>query len=255
MNAPITWRAVRVWQRNRDTFLRLWATQLWPPFAEPLFQFAAFGFGVGAYVNQMEGQSFAQYIAPGVLAVGVLFTSAFECLFGTFIRMQFQRTFEAIIATPVSIEEVIVGEMLWAATRGAFTAFAVLIVIAALGLVGSPLMALVVPLSAVAGFAFAAMAMVFTAIAPTIDHLNYSITFGLTPMFLLSGVYFPIETMPTPLAALVWAAPLVHAVRPFRALNQGTFPPDAWFDLAYLIVFGLTLAALSVWLMRRRLIK
>src|SRR5438045_2455168 len=102
----ITWRTWRVWQRNLDVFLQLWKTEAWPPFAEPLLTLAAFGFGLGGYVTTIEGQSYQQYIAPGIIASAILFAASFECLFGTFIRMQFQRTFDAIIATPVSIEEV-----------------------------------------------------------------------------------------------------------------------------------------------------
>src|SRR6476661_3703361 len=104
---PFTMGTYRVFQRNRDVFLRLWKTELWPPIVEALLSLFAFGFGLGVYITQVNGQSYIQFIAAGLIFSSVLFTASFECMFGTFIRMQQEKVFDAIIATPVSIEEVV----------------------------------------------------------------------------------------------------------------------------------------------------
>src|ERR671937_1572746 len=113
LNLPVTFRAYRVWQRDRDTFLRLWKTESWPAFVEGVLTLGAIGFGIGIYIREINGLSYPVFVAPGVLATSAMFSSSFECLFGSFIRMEFQRTFDAIIATPANIEDVITGEIMW----------------------------------------------------------------------------------------------------------------------------------------------
>lgn len=250
----ITWRAWRVWQRNLDVFLQLWKTEAWPPFVEPLLNLGALGFGLGAYVSTIEGQTYQQYIAPGIIASAILFAASFECLFGTFLRMQFQRTFDAIIATPVSIEEVVVGEILWGATRGLLAAIGVLVVVAALGLITTPWMLLALPIGLLAGFMFAAMATAYTSFAPSIDIFNYYITLGITPMFLFSGIFFPTDNLPPAVQNLIWLSPLYHVVRIFRALAASSFPVELWLHLVIILGIGLACSALAIRTLRRRLV-
>lgn len=251
----VSYRALRVWQRNRDVFLRLWKTELWPPFVEPILQILALGFGLGAYVTSVNGMSFIQFLAPGFVASGVMFASSFECTYGSFIRMEFQRTFDAIIATPASVEDVIGGEMLWGMSRGTFAAVVVLIVIAVFGLVLSPLGGLAaIPVAMLEGLMFAALAMAFTAIAPAIDSFNYFITLGLTPMFLFSGVYFPISNLAPPLQVLAWFSPLTHAVLPIRALVLGQAGLWILGDILWMAVLTFVMFNVALHLMRRRLI-
>ncbi|MFN8484908.1 MAG: ABC transporter permease [Anaerolineae bacterium] len=250
----VSYRAARVWQRNYDVFIRMWKTELWPPFLEPIMQIVALGLGLGAYVTSINGMSFIQFIAPGFVASGVMFTASFECMFGSYIRMEYQRTFDAIIATPATVEDVIAGEVMWATSRGVFAAIVVLIVMLVFGLVQSPWAILAVGVAAVEGMLFAALAITFTAVVPSIDNFNYLITLGLTPMFLFSGVYFPIENLPPTLQTLAWFSPLTHAVLPIRGLVLGQ--PGLWMigDIVWMLVVGGALFITALYLMRRRLI-
>lgn len=251
----VSYRALHVWRRNLDVLVRLWKTELWPPFVEPVLQILALGFGLGAYVTSINGLSFIQFLAPGFIASGVMFTAAFECTYASFVRMEFQKTFDAIIATPANVEDVIAGEMFWGAARGVFAAIVVLIVISAFSLVPSALGAvLAVPVAALEGLMFASIAMAFTAIAPAIDTFNYLITLGLTPMFLFSGIYFPLENLSPPLQAAAWFSPLTHAVRPIRALALGAPEPAFWGDLLWMAALTFVLFNVALYLMKRRLV-
>ncbi len=247
-------RALRVWQRDFDVFIRMWKTELWPPFVEPILQILALGFGLGAYVTAINGLPFIQFLAPGFIASGVMFTSAFECMFASYVRMEFQRTFDAIIATPASVEDVITGETLWGMSRGVFAAAVVLLVIAFFGLTPSFLGLAVLPVAVLEGFLFASLAITFTAIAPSIDFFNYLITLGLTPMFLFSGVYFPLENLSPPLQVAAWFSPLTHAVRPMRGLVLGQIPAEFWSDILWMVVVSFVLFNLALHLMKKRLI-
>ncbi|MFQ5794007.1 MAG: ABC transporter permease [Candidatus Bipolaricaulia bacterium] len=251
----VSYRTFFVWRRDFDTFLRLWKTMSWPMFVEPVLFIVAMGFGLGRFVTDIDGLSFLQFIAPGFIATSIMFTTSYECTFGSFVRMEFQRTFDAIIATPVNIEEVIAGDMLWGATRGLFAAVGVTTVISAFGLVQSP-WAILIPIVAVLqGLMFASIAMVTTALVPAIDAFTYYFTLGITPMFLFSGVFFPIDRLPETVQWLAWIFPLTHAVNLHRGLalgnvSWGLLGDFIWIVVAILIAFNVALA-----LMRRRLIK
>jgi len=254
MSRP-SYRAYFVWQRNRDVFLRLWKSEVGPFLGEPLFILAAMGFGLGAYIGLVEGQSYLAFIGPGVIAAYSMFAASFECTYGSFVRMEIQRTFDAIIATPLEVEDVIAGEIAWGATRALLSATALLAVVAALGLVASP-WALLVPVAAtVTGFTFASISMVFTAIIPTIYAFNYYFTLFITPMFFFSGVFFPLSGLPEVVQRLAWVLPLTHGVNLVRALLRGSLSWALLGDLAWLVVVAGVAFWLSLVLMRRRLIK
>ncbi len=248
-------RFYHVWQRNRDTFLRLWKTELWPPFIEPTLYIIALGFGLGAFVPAIQGVSYLQFIAPGIVATSAMWGASFECLYGSFVRMEFQKTYDAMIATPVSVEDVITGEILWGATRAVLGSFAVFCVVAVLGLLNFPTAIGILFVAALAGFAFAAISFAFTAISPSMYFFNYYVTLGLTPMFLFSGVFYPINTLPTWAQQLSWFLPLTHAVLPSRMLAVGQIDASILIDMIWLVVLGAVGFYASLVLMKRRLIK
>lgn len=254
-SSAISHRALRVWQRNRDTYLRLWKTELWPPFIEPIMYLLAFGLGLGLYITSIDGQSYLEFIAPGILAQSTMFAAAFECTYGSFVRMEHQKTFDAIIATPVSIEDVVAGEILWGASRGTFSAFAILVVVSAMGLVDWPSAILAVPLAALGGFMFASIAMLITAITPSITGFNYFFTLGLTPMFLVSGVFFPLDRLPAIFQQLAWLSPLTHVVIPIRAVATGDFYWGLLMNVAVVIILGAITFYVALGRMAVRLVK
>jgi lipooligosaccharide transport system permease protein len=251
MKTP-SYRSLRVWQRNRDVFFKLWHTEVPGFFAEPVLILLAMGVGLGTYV--VLGGSYLEFIAPGILAAYAMFSSASECTYGSFVRMKFQRTFDAIIATPVNMEDVVAGEIFWGATRSLLTTLAILIVIAAFGLVHSPWALLTIPLSVAAGLMFSSIALVVTSVSPSIYAFNYFFTLFITPMFFFSGVFFPLSAFSPTVQKLCWISPLTPVANLARALVSGHPGEGAWWGLA--IVFGLTAIffPLSLFLMRRRLL-
>jgi lipooligosaccharide transport system permease protein len=252
MRTP-SYRSLRVWQRNRDVFFKLWHTEVPGFFAEPVLILLAMGVGLGTYV--VLGSSYLEFIAPGVLAAYAMFSSASECTYGSFVRMKHQRTFDAIIATPVNIEDVVAGEIFWGATRSLLTTLAILIVIAAFGLVHSFWALLTIPLSVAAGFMFSSIGLAVTSVSPSIYTFNYFFTLFITPMFFFSGVFFPLDAFSPTVQKLCWISPLTPVADLARALVSGHPAEGAWWGLA--IIFGLTAIffSLALVMMRRRLLK
>ncbi len=252
---PFSKGVFRVWQRNRDVFLKLWKTELWPPVVETLLALLAFGFGLGMYVQQsINGTSYLQFIAPGLVFSSVLFTATFECMFGTFIRMKLEKVFDAIIATPVSIEEVVSGEIVWAASRAAFNATCVTAVLAVLGLTPSLWVLLVPALALLTGFMLASMSVVITSLVSTFTSFNYFITLGVIPMQLFSGIFFPVAQLPEGVRWLVYCSPLYPAVEFGRALFTGNITPALLGYTLWITVIAVFFYYLAIALMRRRLI-
>jgi lipooligosaccharide transport system permease protein len=151
----LTYRLWTVWRRNLDVFMKKWHVNFMPSLIEPILYLLAFGFGLGTFVTNIKGISYMQWIAPGLVAVTVMYGAFFECTYGSFVRMYFQRTFDAIIATPINVEEVIAGELLWGATRATINSAIVLAVVAAFGLISSPWFLAMLPVAFFGGLLFA----------------------------------------------------------------------------------------------------
>jgi len=251
----ITGRVRSVWRRNWDAFLRTYQVNFIPPFIEPVLYLLALGFGLGTYIEAVDGIPYPVFIAPALVSISVMYSSFFECTYSSFVRMYYQKTFDAIIATPVSIDEVIAGEMLWGATRGMIYAALMLPVLLLFGVVAMPSSLLLIPFAYLAGLLFAGIAMCFTAITPSIDALNYPSFLFITPMFLFSGTFFPLDLLPQPIQYFALAAlPLTHVVGINRAITLSTFTPVNLFSLAWIAVATIFFFVLAIRLMRRRLI-
>ncbi|MDY6917206.1 MAG: ABC transporter permease [Chloroflexota bacterium] len=242
-----------MWQRNRDVFLRLWHSEAPGFIAEPILILVAMGLGLGAYVGLVDGQSYIEFIAPGIIASYAMFSASFECTYGTFVRMEYQRTFDAIIATPLSVEDVIAGEIFWGATRSLMTGTVILAIAAAFQLVHSP-WALLIPLVCfLEGVMFASIALLFTSLAPAIYTFNYYFTLFITPMFFFSGVFFPLSSFPQIVQTLSWIIPLTPVVHVTRALVSGELHLSLLWALAIMIAVAAVFFSLALVTMRRRL--
>jgi lipooligosaccharide transport system permease protein len=252
----LTYRVWKVWMRNWTVFMKTYKVNFFPPLLEPIFYLVALGFGLGSLVQNIEGLPYINFIAPALIAISMMNSSFFECTYGSFVRMYYQKTFDAIIATPVNIEEVIAGELVWGATRSLISSSIVLGVVAAFGLVSSPLFILIPVLAFFAGLMFAAIAMCFTAIAPNIDFFNYPAFLLITPMFLLSGTFFPLADLPgfVPIIAKAFL-PLTHAVNLTRSLILGNLQFSLIISLAWIAAVTPVFFILSINLMKRKLIK
>jgi len=251
----VSLRALRVWQRHRDVYLQLWKSELIWPLVEPLITLFALGVGLGGLVDLESGQSYIEFIAPGLLAVWPMWSASAECGWGSFFRMENQRTFDAIVATPVSIEDVITGEILWGATRALISTAYILVVISAWGLVDSPLALLVLPAAVIPGIMFASISLSYTSVAWSISSLNYFFAVFITPMFWLAGVFFPVERLPEWAQTAAWWLPATHAVKVYRALTSGDLGWSHLGDVVWMVVVAAAFYVIALISMRRRLVK
>jgi len=252
----LSYRIWKVWMRDWDVFMKTYKVNFLPPLIEPIFYLVALGYGLGQFVQPIQGLPYVQFIAPALVAIPMMYSSFFECTYGSFVRMYYQKTFDGIIATPISLEEVIAGELLWGATRSVINSTIVLGIVAAFGLVASPLVVFVPLFAFLVGLLFSAIAMCFTAIAPNIDFFNYPAFLFITPMFLLSGTFFPLSDMPLILQNVAHAfLPLTHAVKLTRGLVLGRLEFSMLYSLAWLILVTPVFFVLSINSMKKRLIK
>ncbi len=251
----ISKRAWKVWHRNLVVFLRTWKVNFFPPLVEAFLYLFAIGMGIGTYVKDIGGIPYINFIAPAILAIAVMNSAFFECTYGSYVRMYYQKSFDAMIATPLSIEDVIAGELLWGATRSVIYVIIMLPVLAAFGVISFPASLLVIPLAFLGGLMFAGIAMCFTAITPSIDTLNYPSFLLITPMMLFSGTFFPLALLPVLFQDIALAVlPLTHLVAVMRML---TLPAISGLLILHVIWITLVTAIfciISINLMRKRLI-
>ncbi len=252
-------RLWRVWQRNLTVYRKTWRIGFLPPLLEPLFYLVAFGAGLGTLVGEVSYRGaavpYVRFIAPALLAVAIMQNAFFENTYASFVRMYYQKTFDAMLATPLSVEDVITGEILWGATKSVIATALMLAVLTPFGLLVYPHALAILPLALLGGLAFGAVGMWFTGMVPNIEVFNLPVFLFVTPMFLFSGTFFPLESLPAwaQTAALVF--PLTHLVTLVRALAFGQVEAGLWFPLVYLGGFTALLYPLAVGRMRRRLIR
>lgn len=245
-----------VFLRHRDVFISsIWSSVI-PPFFEPVFYLLAMGYGLGALVAQVDGMSYVQFIAPSLIAMVGLTAPGFECLVGTLARLVVQRTFEAMISTPVSIEDVISGEVLYASAKGVVHAIAVGTVVAAFGLLHSWWALGILVVIFIGGLMIGSITLVYTSFMPNFGPIDFYFTLVLTPLFLFSGTFFPVSQLPPWGQLIAELTPFYHMVRPARMLAMGNID---WglIGLDFLWMFGyfVVFFPLAVYLMKRRLVK
>lgn len=243
-------KALRVWQRHFTVYTKLYRSSIALNFAEPVLYLLAFGLGLGPFVKEIKGMPYINFIAPGIIASSV-FAATYECTYGTYVRMTYQKTFDAILASPVCFNELVAGELLWAATKSAFYGSIIMAVMSAFGLIDSPLIVLAVPFIFMTGLIFAEISMIFTAIVPGIDSFNYFYTLLMTPMFFFSGIFFPLDGLPGAVEKAAFFTPLYHLVLILRGLSSGGLP--VW-DALWVLVAAALLAPYPFRLMRKRVI-
>jgi lipooligosaccharide transport system permease protein len=252
---PVSRRAIKVWHRNMTVFARTWQVNFFPPLVEALLYLFAIGMGIGSYVKEIEGIPYVNFIAPAILAIAIMNSAFFECTYGSFVRMYYQKSFDAMIATPLSIEDVIAGELLWGATRSVIYVAIMLPVLAVFGVISLPLALLAIPLAFLGGLMFAGIAMCFTAITPGIDTLNYPSFLFITPMALFSGTFFPLTLLPVALQYFALALlPLTHLVAIMRMFTLAAVTPVLLLHLLWIVMVTVLCCIAAINLMRRRLI-
>lgn len=248
-----------VWKRNLIVYRRIWKVNFMVPLFEPLFYLAAFGVGLSGLIGDVvyagEDLSYIRFIAPALLATAMMFNSFFETTFASFVRMYYQKTFDAMLATPLSLEEVITAEIVWGATKSMLAAAIILGVISVFGYASYPWALLVIPLAFLGGMAFGSVGMYCTGITPSIDMFNLPMFLFVTPLFLFSGTFFPVSGLPAWGQHLAMLSPLYHLVELTRLVTTGRMESDIIISLFYLVVFAALFYFLSIRAMRNRLIK
>lgn len=247
-------RAFRVWQRHATVYTKLYKSSIALNFVEPILYLAALGLGLGAFVKEINGVPYIKFIAPGIIASSSMFASAYECTYGTYVRMTYQKTFDAILATPVNINELVSGELIWGATKSMLYGSIIMSVISLFGLVDSPWVILAIPFIFISGLIFAELSVIVAAIVPGIESFNYFYTILLTPMFLFSGIFFPLDTLPPIISKIAFFTPLFHLVNICRSFSSG-IPSVAVSDIIWILVVVAILTPYPFRLMRKRIIQ
>jgi lipooligosaccharide transport system permease protein len=243
-----------VMSRDVAIFGRYWKATTFSSIVQPTIYLLAFGLGIGSLVSHVGSVKYVQYVATGVVATAVLFSSAFPGMFNTFVRWQFQRTYDAMLAAPIDVEELITAEVLWISLRAGIYGVAPILVGIAFGLQPSPGMLLVIPIGVLTGFGFASFGVAIAAVAKTIDNFNYVTSAVLTPLFLLAGTFFPVSSLPPGVRTVAQFNPLFHCVQLVREAVLGGLGIVSLWHTAVLVAFALIMWRVAVRQLGRRLI-
>jgi lipooligosaccharide transport system permease protein len=243
-----------VMSRDIAIFGRYWKATTFSSIVQPTIYLLAFGLGFGSLLPHIAGVKYEQYVATGVVATAVLFSSAFPGMFNTFVRWQFQRTYDAILAAPVDTEELVTAEILWISIRAGVYGMAPLIVGFAFGLEPTPTMLLVPFIGFITGFGFAGFGVTVAAVAKTIDNFNYITSAVLTPMFLVAGTFFPVSQLPVVLRTIAKVNPLYHCVQLVRDASLDRMGAEDLVHAGVLVVFAVAMWRIAIWRLGTRLI-
>ena len=245
-------RWVSVWRRNMLVWRKLFAAAVLTNLADPLIMLFGLGYGLGAFMPSIEGMSYIAFFAAGQLCTATMFTASFESMFSGFSRMHGQKTWDAILYAPLVIDDIVTGEIMWAASKAWLTGSTILGVVVVFGLAASPLVLLALPAAFLVGLAFSAVGLIVTVLARGWDFFSYYMTLLMTPMMMISGVFFPVERLPAPLVAVAQALPLYHGVEIVRPLVAGRLPEQALVHVLVLLGYAAAGYAAAIYFARKR---
>src|SRR5882672_8062173 len=211
-------RFINVWRRNVLVWRKLAIPSMLGNLADPMLYMLGFGYGLGRMLPNVFGTSYIAFLAAGTVCSSIMMSASFETMYSGFSRMHVQKTWDAIMNAPVMLDDVVLGEAVWAASKSFLSGMAVLLVAWALGIVQSATALWVIPVVFLTGLAFASLGLIMTALSPSYDFFMYYFTLVITPMMLVCGVFFPVAQLPGPLQAVTGLLPLTHAVELVRPL-------------------------------------
>jgi lipooligosaccharide transport system permease protein len=251
----IVHRLYSVWFRHVRVYSKNLISNALPPFLEPLIFLVGLGLGLSRYIGVMEGLPYVEYLASGLMMTAAMFTAAFECSFGTYIRLEFDKVYDGMLGAPITADNLLVGEILWAGTKGLVFSLSVLIIVGVFGIrpVGQMLLAPLVGF--LTGTMFGALGFLVTSWVSNINQFNFFFSGFISPMFFFSGVVFPVDNLPAVVRPISEALPLTHPVRVTRAFSTGEFDPILWWDLAYMVLLTIGVGAWSIRRLRRKLVQ
>ncbi len=246
---------LRVWRRNLLVWQKLLAPSLLLNFGEPFLYLLGLGLGLGQFVGELGGLPYLTFLASGLLASSAMNTATFEGLFSVYTRMVPQQTYEAMLATPLEVDDIVAGEMLWCATKGLISSSAILLVSFLIGAISHWQALLCIPLFFLTGLCFAGPAIMVASFSRSYDFFSYYITLALTPMFIFCGVFYPVASLPDFVQALVGLLPLSHAIALIRPLATGQEVSHLALHIGVLLGFALFTFYCATALVRRRLVQ
>jgi lipooligosaccharide transport system permease protein len=254
------WRARRLVERNVLVYRHQWIIIVSGVF-EPIFYLIGIGLGLGAIIDTVplaDGRqvSYAAYVAPALVATAAMNGAVFETIFNVFFKLNYAKTYDGVLATPMGITEIAVGEMLWALMRSALYAVAMFVIMLAMGLILSPWGVLIVPAALLVAAAFAAAGLAGTSYLRTVNDFDIPLGLIVMPMFLFSGTFFPIEgVLPPWLVTIVTFTPLYHGIELLRGLSTGLVGPELLVSFLYLVAFFVICMTIAIHRMQTKLIK
>ena len=253
----LSYRIYHVFVRNLVSYKRFVVSTFLVSLIEPLFYLITFGIGMGAYMGYFGGKPYLYFLVPGVLVSSVMMSSTFECLYGTFVKMVHEKLYDSLVATPVSAEDAVAGDIAWGAFRGLVSGTLMMLVAVAMGIlpVSIPSVLLLLVLMVFVGILFGSLAMIVTSISPSFDFFNYYTELVITPMLFFSGVFFPLDRFPAWMRSLSEFMPLTHAVKISRAVFSGEYHAKYIWNFLVIFVLEVVAFAVGVRMMKKRLIK
>jgi lipooligosaccharide transport system permease protein len=248
-------RHLHVWRRNSLVWRKLAIPSMLGNLADPMLYMLGLGYGLGAMLADVDGMPYIAFLAAGTVCSSAMMSASFEVMYSGFSRMHVQKTWDAIMNAPVTLDDVVLGETVWAASKSFLSGMAVLLVAWALGLTHSALALWAIPVVFLTGLTFAGMGLIMTALSPSYDFFMYYFTLVITPMMLVCGVFFPVSQLPLPLQAVTQVLPLTHAVELVRPLMTGVVPSGIALHLAVLAGYAIAGFYVALVLTRRRLLR
>jgi lipooligosaccharide transport system permease protein len=255
------WRSRRLVERNILVYRHQWII-IFSGVFEPIFYLIGIGFGIGGIVGNVPVQytqglevSYLAFVAPALLATAAMNGAVFETIFNVFFKLNYAKTYDGVLATPMGITEIALGEMLWALFRAALYAVAMFVIMLVLGLILSPWGLLIIPAALLVAAAFAAAGLAGTSYLRTVNDFDVPMGLIVMPMFLFSGTFFPIEAYPEPIQWFMQLTPLYHAINLIRGLSLGLVGLPQLWDFVYLVAFFAICMTIAMRQMEKRLIK
>ncbi len=245
----------KVWLRNARVWRKHIRASLIGNLGQPFLFLLAMGYGLGRQIQDIQGMTYLQFIAPGLVTSAVMYSAAFEATYGSYTRLSTQRTFEGILMTPVSVEELALGEVFWGATKGLISGLIMLAALPLFGLWPSPLVGVLIPILFAEGILFASLGLIMTALARDYEFFNYFTSLIITPLFLFSGIFFPIEALNKGTQMVLLCLPLTHVVSLSRMLCYGHIKAGWSVSLCLILTLAFTATTAATILLRRRLIQ
>ncbi|MGV1099515.1 ABC transporter permease [Thiovibrio sp. JS02] len=244
-----------VWLRNARVWRKHMLATLIGNLGQPLLFLLAMGYGLGRDLAPIEGLSYLQFIAPGLVASAVMYSAAFETTYGSYTRLAVQKTYEAILMTPLGLADLVVGEIVWGASKGLLAGLIMLLCLPLFGVFPSPWTLALLPVLFVSGIFFAASGLIMTALATNYDFFNYFISLIITSLFLFSGIFFPLRNVAPAARAVLELLPLTPIVSLARMLCYGNLQEPMLLKIVGSLLIAVLATFLAVILVRRRLIR